>query len=140
MDTLTTADRGVYVDHLCTVFGITVDEIREHLDNLPPRFAALGFRLAAAGNNTVRLDGGTDPSYDDAQARLALLRDSSDDLNTRAASTLYRAYLGTLSTRELGTNDQMQVGALTKRAALRPPVSNQRVRLTDDALYCLTVD
>ncbi len=134
---LTTKDHAIDLDHLCSVFGITLHELHGHLDNLAPRFAALGFSMKVGNNNAVRLVPATDAAYDDAQVRLTRLRDAAKDLNISAANTLYRAYNGTLSTRGLTNNDQVQLAALTARGALGPPSSNDRTPVTDDTLYCL---
>lgn len=135
---LTTSDRHIPEDHLCAVFGIPLHELRADIDALRPLFAALGFTIIVSDNASVLLARGTDTNDDEAQARHAQLRDAQRDLNLSAALTLYRAYKGTLSTRELSNNDQVQVTSLTKRGALGPPSSNHRTPLSDDTLYCLT--
>lgn len=134
---ITTSTRGIDLDHLCTVFGVTVEQLRADLDQLHGPLAALGFHLVVGNNNKVLLVRGSDPNYDDAAAQLQVLRDAADDLNLSAANTLYRAYKGTLPSRGLGNNDRVQVGALTTRGAIGPPASNDRVPLTADTLYCL---
>ena len=133
---LTTSTRGIDLDHQCVVFGITLEDLRSDLDKLTGPFAALGFHLVV-GNNNVLLVRGTDPNYDDAQARLAILRDATEDLSISAANTLYRAYKETLSTRGLSNNERVQLAALTKRDVIAPPSSNDRAPLTDDTRYCL---
>ncbi|MFV0461135.1 MAG: hypothetical protein ACK5MT_20470 [Actinomycetales bacterium] len=122
------------------MLGVALHELRADIDALRPTFAALGFTIVQGQNASVLLARGTDTNYDDAQARLARLRDAHKDLNLSAALTLYRAYKGTLSTRELGNNDQVQVAALTNRGALDPPRSTNRTPLSADTLYCLTID
>lgn len=137
---ITTSKRAVSLDHLAVVFGVTIADIRADLDTLAAPLAALGFRLVSTEDCSVILNRGKDPNADDAAKRLAFLRDSEADLNVSATRTLYRAYTDTLSTRELSNDDRVQVGMLVNRGALQPPASNHRAALTDDTLYCLTVD
>jgi len=134
---LTTARHGTLIEHLCIVFGYTLDQLEDDLATLAPRFAALGLTLGYPNNSAVTLSRGADPDTTQAIDALARLDAADRPITRSAASVLHRAYTGTLSEQRATRQDRIDMAALTNRGALTPghgPV------LSADAAYSLMLD
>lgn len=117
---LTTARYGTPIEHLCIVFGYTLDQLEDDLADLAPRFAALGLTLVYPNNGAVSVSRGTDPDTTQAIDALDRLDAANRPLSRSAAGVLHRAYTGALTERRATRQDRIDMSALTNRGALTP--------------------
>ncbi|MEQ7846974.1 hypothetical protein [Nocardioides kribbensis] len=76
----------------------------------------------------------------DAAKRLADLHDHEDSLHQGTARVLYAIYTGTISSREIRNDHQVQLGALKNRDAIHIRHGDgTRYTLTDDAAFAFNI-
>ena len=126
-------------ERLAVSLGWTLDRLHETITHLDADLRPIGLRIHRSSMGvTIRP---ADDRADNALQRLAQLHDHEDGIHQGTARVLYAVYAGTMSTRETGNDQQVQLGALKNRGAVTFGTgSGNRFTLTDDATYAFNID